>query len=115
MRSHLKIFIAVCLLSACKSVDSYQVLSEREMQYVIWDLLRANGLSQAEILKMGKTESLLEDARKYEQVFSSYGLNREAFMKSYAYYAARPDQLKVIMDSVSNMAIRYGEEIQRVP
>ena len=115
MRIFVNTWIVVMILSSCKTITSHQVLPKHEMQYVIWDLLRANGLSQAELLKMGKAESLLDDAKKYEQVFLSYNLTREDFLKSYAYYIARPDQLKVIMDSVSAMAIRYTEEVQYVP
>lgn len=105
----------ILLLVACHSSSSSSVLSEPEMQMVVWDLLRANGLTQAEVLKNGKVESLLSDAEKYQQVFSSHATSREAFLKSYTFYLARPDRLKVILDSVSNMAIRYTEEIQRTP
>ena len=105
----------IFLMAACRGASSNGVLSEPEMQMVVWDLLRANGLAQAEVLKNGKVESLLSDAEKYQQVFSSHAISREDFLKSYTYYLARPDRLKVILDSVSNMAIRYTEEVQRTP
>ena len=111
---YLSIILSV-LFFACRSMSSYGVLSESEMQQIVWDLLRANGLAQAEILKAGKTESLLADAEKYHQVFSSHGTSHEAFLKSYNYYVTRPDRLKVIMDSVSSMATRYSDNIQKIP
>lgn len=107
--------LMILLIVACRSATSYEILSESEMQMIVWDLLRANGLAQAEVLKNGKVESLLSDAEKYKQVFSSYSMRREDFLKSYNYYLTRPDRLKVILDSVSNMAIRNTEEIQRTP
>jgi hypothetical protein len=39
-------------------------------------------------------------ARKYDQVFDLNNVDYKTFKESYDYYLARPDQLKLIFDSV---------------
>ena len=79
---------------------------------MLWDLFRADGLTQTRILKEGNLKQDEENAAVFQKVFASHQLKKEAFFKSYEYYLAHPDQFKILMDSISAMSLRYSEEIQ---
>src|SRR5690606_30972851 len=46
----------------------------------------------------------------YQQVFDLHNTNREKFLKSFSFYSARPDLLKVIIDTLAVRGNRLRDE-----
>lgn len=81
------------------------------MQAILWDLFRADGLTQAKMLKKENVQPDKENVVLFQQILSYHKQTRETFFKSYEYYLAHPDKFKILLDSLTAMSLRYTEEI----
>lgn len=92
------------LFQACSDKDKIpaNILSKSKMQTVLWDLLRADEY----VISVAAADSTLNVKDKsielYEQVFKMHNVTKNEFQKSLVFYQARPDLLKVILDSITN-------------
>jgi CRISPR/Cas system CSM-associated protein Csm2 small subunit len=84
------------------------VISKEKMQEVLWDVLRAEALSQEIIKKDSSKSSAVESAMLTKKIFSIHHITEEEFKKSYSYYSAHPDIMKEILDSITAKQIRKG-------
>lgn len=106
MRSFIS-FIVVLLFS-CNSKNSVpdDVLSKKEMQAVLWDMIRADEL----VNYRGYTDSTFKKIDRnielYQKVFQIHGITKEKFQKSMQYYQQRPDVLQPVIDSLKSQAER---------
>ena len=78
-----------------------RILSKEEMGKVTWDIMlvdeHANGLYRDSTIKNIDKERL----KLYLKVFQVHKITREDYNASIRYYAAKPDQMKIIFDSLS--------------
>ncbi len=66
----------------------------KEDAEILWDVLRADALSQ-QLVKSDSTKSLTnESVRLIKRVFVIHNINQEQFDKSYTYYTKHPDDLQ---------------------
>ena len=103
----MRYFLIVCLsflFQSCIDKDKIpvNVLSKKNMQSVLWDLMRADEY----VADYGGKDSTLNKKEKsielYEQVFRIHNITRNEFQKSLDFYQGRPDLLKIILDSITN-------------
>jgi hypothetical protein len=78
------------------------ILSPKEMQAVMWDMLRADQFLTSFVFNKDSTlNKTTESIKYYQQVFSIHQISEEEFQKSFSYYKAHPSLFKIIMDSLS--------------
>lgn len=104
MRNSFLIFFLLIVVLGCgkKNKIPGDVLPQKKMQAVLWDMMRVDQFLADYVLnkdssKKKTTESLLY----YQQVFAIHKISREEFQHSLAYYKTHPVLLKTIMDSIS--------------
>ena len=93
---------------ACKNDNNVPggILPPKQMQAVLWDLMRADQFVIRYILPKDSTFiKSLESIKLYQQVFNLHEISKEKFEKSFSYYQRHPDLLKVIMDSLQKPPI----------
>jgi hypothetical protein len=107
MRTGLLIIYLFLLIAGCKSKDAVpgNVLPQKKMQTVLWDMMRADQFLADYVLN--KDTSLkreTESIKLYQQVLVINGVTKEKFERSFTFYKSHPLLLKVIMDSIVNAA-----------
>lgn len=87
---------------SCTNSDKVppNVLEREPMYKLIWDLARVDEYVSSFIAKDSAVDQRMERIRLYEQVFSVHGTSQEEFRRSMDFYQGRPDQLKLMMDSL---------------
>lgn len=98
--------IIILLLAGCGSKNKVpsDVLPPAKMQAVMWDILRADQfLGSYVFIKDSSLNKQNESLRMYDRVLDLHQTNMEEFRRSFAYYQAHPQLMKVIMDSLSQL------------
>lgn len=97
---YLVFFSVVVLLSCSEDTGPKPALSQMEMVPLVYQLMLVDEIS-VDYQNRDSTRRLDSvRARKYDQVFDLNKVDYKTFKESYDYYLARPDQLKLIFDSV---------------
>ena len=104
MRKFLLIFFVLFFTLGCKSKNSVTggVLSQKKMQLILWDLMRADQFLADYVLnKDSSVNKTTESLKYYQQIFSIHKVSKEDFQHSFSFYKSHPALLKEIMDSLS--------------
>lgn len=85
------------------------ILSVNEMKVVLWDVLTAEQLT---FIGFSRNRDSLQKAEitALQTVFAIHKINKEAFYKSFEYYEAHPNQMKILIDSVTQYGSREREK-----
>jgi Domain of unknown function (DUF4296) len=108
MKDRLLICFCCTVMIACSNREELPagVLPAEKMQGVMWDLMRADQFLADYVFSKDTSQNKSRESIKvYRQIFLAHGITKEEFRKSMTYYKAHPEQLKAIMDSVSNKAL----------
>ncbi len=94
------------LFSQCSSKESVPpgVLPANKMQVVLWDVLRADEMINFYKERDSSLNSLSKHIELYDTIFAMHKISKEDFKKSLQFYQARPDLLKIILDSLQKRA-----------
>lgn len=94
--------LILVLLFSCNSKKKlpYGILEPQKMQSVFWDYIRADVYAKDFIKKDSSGNDTTENIKLQNKVFNFYNISRKDFYKSYDYYAAHPDLMNVLMDSM---------------
>ena len=76
------------------------ILSQEKMRFIMWDLIRADEYANNFLVKNNSLNFNPEKAGLYEQIFKLHSTKADIFKKSLAFYQAKPNLLKVIIDSL---------------
>ena len=83
------------------------------MEKVLWDMIQAERYSTT-FLKKDSTKNVNSETFKlYEEVFQIHKISRDQFVESYKFYLSRPDIMKTMLDSLSNMASRKRSDVYK--
>lgn len=108
MKRRVFFVIILFLFNGCKGKDksSAGLLSAREMQEVMWDMVRAGEFLNGFIIyKDTATDGVAESQKWYKKVYELHGITEEKFRRSYTYYEKRPEIMKVILDSLTRKPV----------
>ncbi len=107
--SRIALFISfVVLFAACGSKDQAPdgILPKREMQAVMWDMVRMGEFLNGFVLyKDSSIDKTAVSEKWYNKVYETHKINKEQFDRSYAYYEKHPMLLKEILDSLSRKQV----------
>lgn len=104
MRRTLLLLISCVCLAACtkKSTIPRDVLPQKKMQAVLWDMMRADQFLTDFVINKDTTANLdTESIRLYREIFAIHHISKKEFQRSFAFYKAHPAFLKPIMDSIA--------------
>ena len=99
--------ITLILLVSCtqKTKIPDTILPPDKMEKVLMDMLRAE-----EFLNQRQSDSAIADSfnrvKLYQSVLTLHKTTKENFKKSFTFYEAHPDWLKVVLDSMHSEATR---------
>lgn len=102
--------ISVCLFS-CYSVDKRpeNIIKPREMQSILWDVMRAQTLAQETSLKDTAVSVAIETKVLSKKIFQMHNTDSAHFTESYNWYVKHPESLKLIFDSLYAQKQRESE------
>ena len=106
------------VLISCSSSNDLPsgVLDINKMKPVLWDLFRADGLSELQLTKIDSAAMFRKKTELYQQVFAIHGITHDQFYKSYEYYQQHPDKNRILLDSVMQYAHRERQSLfQKTP
>ncbi len=103
----LLVCLGILLLIACSSNDKLppDILPLNTMKTIIWDMTVAGNLASDKYV-LRKDSQRIMTTGLYRKVFDLHKINKAAFYKSYGYYEAHPQELKILFDSISNYGMR---------
>jgi hypothetical protein len=78
------------------------------MQSILWDIARADALSQEIIKKDSTKKPEDEKIMLTRKIFRIHDVSKEEFEKSYSFYVKHPDMLKVMLDSINVQQTRLS-------
>ncbi len=107
--SRIVLFIAfVVLFASCGNKDRVPdgILTKREMQAVMWDMVRMGEFLNGFVLyKDSLIDKTAASEKWYSKVYETHKINKEQFDRSYTYYEKHPLLLKEILDSLSRKQV----------
>lgn len=104
MKNRFSFLFFVLTLCSCfgKNRIPNDVLPQKEMVSVVWDLLRADEFLSAYVLpKDTSLNKKDESARYYEEIFKLHQTNKKTFQKSFTFYQSHPTLMKQLLDSLN--------------
>lgn len=104
MRNSLLIIFILFFTVGCKDKHGVPggVLSQKKMQIILWDIMRADQfLTDFVLNKDSSLNKTTESLKYYQQIFAIHKINKEEFQHSFSFYKSHPALLKEIMDSIN--------------
>lgn len=105
------VVLVFSLASCVEKTDSGTVLGKEKMQAVFWDVLQAEAFTQNFVKKDSTKDEKIENASLQRKIFELHKISREDFTASYEYYNARPELMKIMLDSMSAKAERERNKL----
>lgn len=100
--------IILSSLGSCSSKDKIpkEVLNQKQMQVVLWDMLKADALTPELVKKDSTLKTVAKNVELYYKVFAVNKITRTIFEKSYAFYERNPDLMRPLLDSINALQQR---------
>ena len=82
------------------------ILPPDKMESVMWDMMRADQFNLDHVFSKDSTvDRKAKSLELYRQVMALHEITQDEFRKSFYYYRARPELLRVVMDSLNRRSI----------
>jgi len=108
MKTGMLIVYILLLTAGCSTENgiSNGVLTQKKMQAILWDLMRADEFLAGYVLNKDSTlDKTTESLKYYQHIFAIHKVNKEEFQHSFSFYLSHPALLRAIMDSISNTGL----------
>ena len=104
-------FITCCILISClgKNKVPSGIIKPKEMQNILWDIIRAQALSVEIVHKDSTLNEVTETKALSQKVFEIHNIKSSDFDKSYTWYTNHPNLMLTIFDSLNNQIQRQNE------
>lgn len=93
-------------------------IQPKQMQNILWDVIRAQALSGEISRKDSSVNEIAETKALTQKVFQIHNITTAEFDKSYAWYTNHPEVLRLLFDSLNAQRQRDNEmklKIMREP
>lgn len=104
-----------CLFTACAKPELKNILRPSKMQAVMWDILRADELSDYNASMDTAMRSWTIRAAYYKEIFRLHEITEQDFKKSLKYYQDHPSSLQIILDSLQAQGERFQKKEANKP
>lgn len=105
MKKALFLLAIVILGYSCNNKEKApeKLLSRDKMEDILWDLMRADlFINNYMLVKDTALDKKKQGIELYSQILKLHKVSQEQFRESFLYYRSQPDELKVLMDSLSH-------------
>lgn len=96
------------LFYSCKESIPSGIIKSKKMQEILWDVLRADALSQQLVISDSARSLADESVKLTRKVFLMHNITEEQFEKSYSYYTRHPDIMRIMLDSLNAQKTRMN-------
>jgi hypothetical protein len=100
------VFFLCLLFTACSKPEPKNILPEKKMRAVMWDIMRADEVADY----YGGMDTAMRKwtirAAYYKEIFQLHSITEQDFKRSLAYYQNHPTDLQLILDSLQARADR---------
>ena len=80
-----------------------KLLSRDKMEDILWDLMRADlFINNYMVIKDTALDKKKQGIELYSQILNLHKVTQEQFRESFQYYRSQPEELKILMDSLSH-------------
>lgn len=101
------VIILILLVAGCSENSSSDgILAKEKMQAVMWDIIGADVFTEQFVKKDTLKNARIENMQLQNRIFALHKVSRADYYKSYDYYVAHTDLMRVILDSMTNKAQR---------
>ncbi|HEU5364401.1 MAG TPA: DUF4296 domain-containing protein [Hanamia sp.] len=101
IKSTFSLILLSMLLSCGKNnKPPSSLIQPKEMQSILWDVMRAETLASEIARKDSAIDVAIETKSLSQKVFNIHKTDSATFNKSYNWYVKHPDVLKIIFDSL---------------
>jgi Domain of unknown function (DUF4296) len=96
-------FIMCFILFSCSGKNKVpaEIIQQKEMQNILWDVIRAQALSGEMAGKDSAINEIAETNILTRKVFEIHHITSSAFDQSYAWYTGHPEMMRIIFDSMN--------------
>lgn len=96
-----------CILGCSNNRRKFSgILPKEKMQAVLWDIIGADVFTEQFIKKDSLKTPSIENMQLQNKIFAIHKITKVDFYKSYDYYTAHADQMRIILDSITAKAER---------
>lgn len=107
MRKYVIIFFLIGWMASCKSKNlSVSVLPMDTMKVVMFDLLIADEWHNTLAVKDTMIGKMKNNFKMYQTVLDIHKITKGKFDSSFNYYTEHPDQMKILIDSLTAYTTR---------
>lgn len=103
--------IALGLLWSCSRDIPKDVIPIDKMKFIMYDVLYAQEAAQLSVDAKDTAATKSKTFELYDQVFAIHKITRQDFDRSFKFYEAHPDKIKILFDSVANYGNRKKSEM----
>ncbi|MCP9750851.1 DUF4296 domain-containing protein [Ferruginibacter sp. HRS2-29] len=101
MMRYLLAMLLCTVLFACSDKKSRGIIEPDKMQEVLWDYIRAD-IFTTDFISVDSSKNLpAENVRLQKAIFAKYKITKEEFYNSYTWYQQHPDEMQVLLDSMT--------------
>ena len=106
------LFIPICMLFSCsdKNKTPSGIILPKEMPGIMWDVIRAQALANEVARKDSSINVESQTKALTQKVFEIHHITSSSFDKSYDWYSAHPDILRLMFDSLYTQKQRENDE-----
>lgn len=96
-------FIVCFILLSCSGKNKIPaaIIQQKEMQNILWDVIRAQALSAEMARKDSAIQEVSETKILTQKVFEIHHITPSAFDQSYLWYTSHPEVMRIIFDSMN--------------
>jgi len=78
-----------------------EIIQPKEMQNILWDVMRAQALSVEIAHRDSLVNEVAETKELNKKIFEIHKISSSDFDRSYAWYTKHPDVMRIIFDSMN--------------
>ncbi len=104
MKTYFAFLVVALLFFSCSGKNKIpnDVIPQKEMVSVLWDLFRADQFLTTYVLPADTSlQKKDESTRYYEEIFKLHQINKASFQRSFSFYQSHPALMKQLLDSLN--------------
>jgi hypothetical protein len=110
MKNFIFLLVGFILFSCSgKNKVPVEIIQQKKMQNVLWDVIRAQALSGELARKDSTINEQAETKILTQKVFEIHHITSSAFDQSYSWYTSHPEMMRLIFDSMNIQIQRQNE------
>ena len=109
------LFIVSCIMLSCSGKNTVPagIIPQKEMQNILWDVIRAQAMAEEIALKDSTINKPAETKVLTQKVFEIHKVKASEFDESYSWYTNHPEVMRVIFDSLNNQKRKNDNDIMK--